>query len=40
MLLLPSLIQKRRSCRAYRPDPVPQDLIEILLEAARQAPSA
>lgn len=30
----------RRSIRKYRPDPVPRDLLEVCLEAARQAPSA
>lgn len=32
-------IQKRRSIRKYRPDPVPDDIIGELLEAARLAPS-
>jgi nitroreductase len=30
----------RRSIRKYRPDPVPEDLVQKLLEAAMQAPSA
>jgi nitroreductase len=34
------LIQSRRSCRAYRPDPVPRACLERMLEAARWAPSA
>jgi len=32
-------IRKRRSIRKYRPDPVPQEDIEYVLEAARLAPS-
>jgi nitroreductase len=35
-----SLCQTRYSCRAYRPDPVPREHIEKMLEAARMAPSA
>ncbi|MFX0115879.1 MAG: nitroreductase family protein [Candidatus Hodarchaeota archaeon] len=35
-----NLILSRRSIRAYKPDPVPQTLLEQLLEAARQAPTA
>jgi coenzyme F420-0:L-glutamate ligase/coenzyme F420-1:gamma-L-glutamate ligase len=34
------LIRDRRSIRRYKPDPVPPDLIEKLLEAANWAPSA
>jgi nitroreductase len=34
------LVKKRRSFRRYKPDPVPQDMIEKVLEAARNAPSA
>jgi nitroreductase len=34
------LVRQRRSCRSYKPDPVPRDLIEKTLEAARHAPSA
>ncbi|MCB9419215.1 MAG: nitroreductase family protein [Ardenticatenaceae bacterium] len=34
------LLQTRRSIRRYRPDPVPQDLIEQMLTAAAWAPSA
>jgi len=35
-----ALLQGRRSIRLYRPDPVPQEMIEQLLEAGRCAPSA
>lgn len=38
--LLSALIYSRRSWRAYRPDPVPREAIETMLEAARWAPSA
>ena len=34
------LVASRFSCRAYRPDPVPREAVEQILEAARQAPSA
>ncbi len=34
------LVQKRRSVRNYRPDPVPREMIESCVEAARFAPSA
>ncbi|MFA4948416.1 MAG: nitroreductase family protein [Candidatus Krumholzibacteriia bacterium] len=34
------LVQKRRSVRDYRPDPVPREMIESCVEAARFAPSA
>jgi nitroreductase len=34
------LIQKRYSVRAYRPDPVEEDKLHQVLEAARLAPSA
>lgn len=34
------LIRERRSVRAFRPDPVPEETIEKLLAAAVQAPSA
>jgi nitroreductase len=37
---LMDLISRRTSCRAYRPDPVPQEHVEQVLEAARLAPSA
>ena len=33
------LAKSRRSVRRYRPDPVPEELIEQVLEAARWAPS-
>ena len=33
-------IQERRSIRAYRPDPVPVDLIETVLLAGSLAPSS
>ena len=32
-------IRTRRSVRAFKPDPVPRDVLEDLLEVARQAPS-
>jgi nitroreductase len=35
-----ALLKGRRSIRLYRPDPVPQPLVEQLLEAGRWAPSA
>ena len=35
-----SLVRHRRSVRHYLPDPVPRELIERCLEAARLAPSA
>ncbi len=34
------LVSKRVSCRAYRQDPVPREMLEKMLEAARLAPSA
>lgn len=34
------LCRRRLSCRAYKPDPVPREMIEKILEAARIAPSA
>jgi nitroreductase len=34
------LVKSRRSIRRYRPDPVPRELIECCLEAARHAPTA
>lgn len=33
-------VQKRRSVRAYLPDPLPEDKLKKILEAARLAPSA
>ena len=35
-----ALLKGRRSIRRYRPDPVPEDMVEQLLEAGRWAPSA
>lgn len=32
-------IKERRSIRKYRPDPVPEDTLQTILEAARWAPS-
>lgn len=37
---LMQLIRARRSIRHYRPDPVPDDLLEQVVEAGRWAPSA
>ncbi len=34
------LAEKRRSVRAYKPAPVPEDLLQAVLEAGRLAPSA
>lgn len=34
------IIQKRRSVRSYKPDPVPDEKLNKILEAARLAPSA
>jgi nitroreductase len=33
------VLRKRRSIRKYRPDPVPDDILEQILEAARLSPS-
>jgi nitroreductase len=33
-------IKKRRSVRAYKPDPIPKDVIKIIIEAGNEAPSA
>lgn len=33
-------IRKRRSIRSFKPDPIPQEVVGALLEAARWAPSA
>ena len=38
--MLLDLILSRRSIRRYKPDPVPRELIEKCVEAARHAPSA
>ena len=35
-----TLIQTRRSVRAYKPDPVPADLLDAVLEAGTWAPTA
>jgi nitroreductase len=35
-----ALIRRRRSIRRYRPDPIPDEMVEQLLEAGRWAPSA
>ena len=37
---LMGLLRGRRSIRRYRPDPVPEEMLEQLLEAGRWAPSA
>ena len=34
------LVKRRYSVRAYRPDPVPDDLLATVLEAGRLAPTA
>lgn len=34
------LVKRRTSCRAYVPEPVPRGHLELMLEAARLAPSA
>ena len=33
------LLRDRYSCRAFRPDPVPGDVISRIVEAAGRAPS-
>ena len=35
-----ALFRERRSIRRYRADPVPEEMIESMLEAGRWAPSA
>jgi nitroreductase len=35
-----TLLKTRRSIRRYKPDPVPEEMVEQLLEAGRWAPSA
>ncbi|UCH43291.1 MAG: nitroreductase family protein [Dehalococcoidales bacterium] len=40
MLTVMEAIEKRRSIRKFKPDPVPDELINQILEAARLAPSA
>ena len=39
MLTVMEAIQQRRSIRKFKPDPVPDELITQMLEAARLAPS-
>ncbi len=39
MLTVKEAIERRRSIRRYRPDPVPEEFIHQILEAARLAPS-
>lgn len=39
MLTMMEAIQRRRSIRKFKPDPVPDELINQILEAARLAPS-
>ncbi len=39
MLTVMEAIQRRRSIRKFKPDPVPDELINQMLEAARLAPS-
>lgn len=34
------LVKQRVSCRAYKPDPVPPEMLEAIIEAARLAPSS
>ncbi len=40
MLTVMEAIQRRRSIRKFKPDPVPDEVIDQILEAARLAPSA
>jgi len=39
MLTVKEAIERRRSVRRYRPDPVPEEFVRQILEAARLAPS-
>ena len=39
MSTLMEVIEKRRSTRGFKPDPVPDEIIDKMLEAARLAPS-
>ena len=39
MLDVMQAIQRRRSIRQFRPDPVPKEVVDTMLEAARIAPS-
>jgi 5,6-dimethylbenzimidazole synthase len=34
-----SLVKERRSCRRFKPDPIPDEMVNQILEAARWAPS-
>ncbi len=36
---LDALFERRQSCRAFRPDPVPRAIIKAIIAAARRAPS-
>lgn len=36
---LDAILSRRFSCRAFRPDPVPRDVIEAILSAAQKVPS-
>ena len=40
MLTIKEAIEQRRSIRKFKPDPVPQEQIDALLDSARLAPSA
>ncbi|OGO03033.1 MAG: hypothetical protein A2Y59_04490 [Chloroflexi bacterium RBG_13_52_14] len=40
MLTVSEAIRQRRSIRSFRGDPVPEDMVQEILEAARLAPSA
>lgn len=35
-----TLVQDRRSIRGYKPDPVPRELIEEIIETAKRSPSS
>ena len=39
MMTLMETIEKRRSIRSFKPDPVPREAIDLMFEAARLAPS-
>lgn len=39
-MLVPDALRGRRSCRAYLGEPVPHDVLDRVLDAARRAPSA
>jgi len=39
MTALMDVIKKRRSIRSFKPDPVPEEIVSKMLEAARLAPS-